>query len=179
MREQEMRECVGHFLKARMRAMLLPATLGLGLAVAGCDKEALESTDDSGTSSQIEAGVTHPDTQIEAGATHPDTQIAPPIVTKYIAQLPDANVAPAYMAQLPDAGTVTKYIAQLPDAALVTKYIAQLPDANIAPEYMAQMPDARVKDAMSPDSGMMVRYMAPLPNPGQPVLLYMAQYPDT
>ncbi|HEX7506045.1 MAG TPA: hypothetical protein VF550_04690 [Polyangia bacterium] len=36
MREQEMRLRVLRFLKARMRNMIMPATMGLGLAVAGC-----------------------------------------------------------------------------------------------------------------------------------------------
>jgi len=40
MREQEMRMRVFQFLKARMRNMLMPATLGLGLAVGGCSNSA-------------------------------------------------------------------------------------------------------------------------------------------
>jgi hypothetical protein len=36
MREQEMRMRVFQFLRARMRNMLMPATLGLGLAVGAC-----------------------------------------------------------------------------------------------------------------------------------------------
>jgi hypothetical protein len=155
MREQEMRECVGHFLKARMRAMLLPATLGLGLAVAGCDKEALETTDDSGTISQVEAG---------AGASHSDTRMDSPMVT------------PEYMAQMPDAGVATAlYMAQMPDTGVLTKYMAQMPDTGVLTKYMAQMPDAR--EVGIPE--MVLRYMAPLPKPDQPVLLYMAQYPGT
>ena len=43
MREQEMRLRVFQFLKARMRNMLLPATLGLGLAVAGCAREGVSN----------------------------------------------------------------------------------------------------------------------------------------
>jgi hypothetical protein len=36
MREQEMRLRVFRFLKARMRNMIMPATIGIGLAVGGC-----------------------------------------------------------------------------------------------------------------------------------------------
>jgi len=39
MREQEMRMRVFRFLKARMRNMIMPATVGIGLAVGGCAKE--------------------------------------------------------------------------------------------------------------------------------------------
>ena len=39
MREQEMRLRVFRFLKARMRNMIMPATVGIGLAVGGCAKE--------------------------------------------------------------------------------------------------------------------------------------------
>lgn len=38
MREQEMRLRVFQFLKVRMRNMLMPATLGIGLAVGGCSQ---------------------------------------------------------------------------------------------------------------------------------------------
>jgi len=36
MREQEMRLRVFRFLRARMRNMIMPATMGLGLAISGC-----------------------------------------------------------------------------------------------------------------------------------------------
>ena len=39
MREYEMRQRVFRFLKARMRNMIMPATVGLGLAVGGCARE--------------------------------------------------------------------------------------------------------------------------------------------
>jgi len=39
MREQEMRLRVFRFLRARMRNMIMPATVGIGLAVGGCAKE--------------------------------------------------------------------------------------------------------------------------------------------
>lgn len=182
MREQEMRECIGQFLKARMRNMLLPATLGLGLAVSGCEKEASESTNDGGPS-LVEAGI--------PGPIAPDFMAQMPDASS-AAQGPETGAVALYMAPMPDAQAIMpdaqtlrpdsqapRPDAQLLDAKLVTKYVAQLPDATVTPEYMAQMPDARAKDALSPDSVMVVRYMAPLPNPGQPVLLYMAQYPGT
>jgi hypothetical protein len=39
MREQEMRMRVVRFLKIRMRNAILPAAVGIGLAVGGCAKE--------------------------------------------------------------------------------------------------------------------------------------------
>ncbi|HEX7501492.1 MAG TPA: hypothetical protein VF524_14510, partial [Polyangia bacterium] len=47
MREREMRERVERFLQIRLRNMLLPATLGLGLAVGACNTDPL-NTDDGG-----------------------------------------------------------------------------------------------------------------------------------
>jgi hypothetical protein len=116
MREREMRQRVERFLQTRLRSLLLPATLGLGLAVGACNSDAL-STDDGGD----------PPANKDSGS----------VATKYMAQLPDAGPAPTpdYMAQMPDAsikldtGMVLRYMAQMPPDAspVVAMYMAQLP----------------------------------------------------
>ena len=47
MREREMRRRVERFIQSRLRNMLMPATLGLGLAVGGCSSSALNAQDGS------------------------------------------------------------------------------------------------------------------------------------
>jgi hypothetical protein len=123
MREREMRQRVERFLQARLRNMLLPATLGLGLAVGACNSDAL-STDDGG----------NPPANKDSGS----------IATKYMAQIPDAGPElpqpmPDYMAQMPDANLKL-------DTGMVLRYMAQMP-ADAAPDlgrnvalYMAQLP---------------------------------------
>jgi hypothetical protein len=73
MREQEMRMRVFRFLKARMRNMIMPATVGIGLAMGGCTKEgALAEAKDAAT---LHADVLGPDSQATLG---PDSQAPGP-----------------------------------------------------------------------------------------------------
>lgn len=138
MRERDMRLRVERFLQSRLRSMLMPATLGLGLAMGGCDSEGLDA-DDGGEPADVAADVA--------------TDIGPAL--KYMAQMPDAapdlQAVPLYSVQVPrDAGP------ELPIAQ--PEYMAQLPDSGMALRYMAQMPDA------GRDAGEMVAlYLAQLP----------------
>jgi hypothetical protein len=120
MREQEMRQRVERFLQTRLRKMLMPATLGLGLAVAGCNSDGLNTSDDGGSTANKDTGSQQSD-------------VVPP-TPMYMAQMPDSGAAMLYMAQLPDSGVAVRYMAQLPaDAApdttgiIVALYMAQLP----------------------------------------------------
>ena len=110
MREREMRERVERFLQIRLRNMLLPATLGLGLAVGACNTDSL-NTDDGGDQ------IAKKDSGSDSGS----------MVVKYMAQTPDANTA------LPDSGFALRYMAQQPaDAAPDTSRVVAL--------YMAPLP---------------------------------------
>ena len=117
MREREMRQRVERFLRARLGSMLVPATLGLGLSLGACDGDALNTSDDGGTSITDDAGA---------------SDLAVP---KYLAPTFDARselpaAVPDYMAMIPrdDAGTTMRYRAPMPeDARLVAIYSAQLP----------------------------------------------------
>jgi hypothetical protein len=114
------RQRVERFLQTRLRSVLLPATLGLGLAVGACNSDGLNADDGGNQATKKDSG-------------------SPAM--KYMAQIPDAGPelpmpVPYYGAiTLPDAGPVARYMAQMPaDAApdtnqVVAVYSAQLPHA--------------------------------------------------
>jgi hypothetical protein len=110
MREQDMRRRIERFMERRLRSMLVPAALGIGLALGGCDGDAL-STDDGG-----------------------DKEDATTTVPVYSATLPDAGpelptAQPEYMAQqLPDSGPSVRYATPMADAGEpVALYLAPQP----------------------------------------------------
>jgi hypothetical protein len=114
MRERDMRQRVEQFMNKRLRAMLLPATLGVGLALGGCASDGLNSDDDGGARKDAAA----------------DTQP----ITIYGIVFPDAGpeAQPDYMAQMPDSGLPPmRYAAQMPDASGPINY----------PIYMALTPN--------------------------------------
>jgi hypothetical protein len=156
MREREMRQRIERFLQTRLRRMLAPATIGIGLAMTGCPSSDINTTDDGGA-------LVNKDSGTDLG-----------MVAVYSAPAPDASGTPANKdsgSPLPpvptsDAGTdqlVTKYLAPVPDAGREASmpqpdYMAQMPDSGPVLRYMAQMPDA------APDLGRNVAiYMAQLP----------------
>jgi hypothetical protein len=110
-----MRQRVERFLQTRLRSMLMPATLGLGLALGGCGSTAMTSGEDSGSTTQKDVATADqqlpPDTNIsEAGG---DTWAPRPD-----AGADSGGAIALYMAQLPDSGAVMRYMAQQPpDAA--------------------------------------------------------------
>jgi hypothetical protein len=139
MRERDMRARIERFIQSRLRSMLMPATLGLGMALAGCDGDGLEVNDGGDPIVKNDAA----DKQ-DAGAT-----------MKYIAPIPDAapdlsGPAPEYIAPIPDAGPDLSglqpdYMAPnpRPDSGVAVRYMAQMPDADpgtVVALYIAQMP---------------------------------------
>ncbi len=150
MREREMRQRVERFLQIRLRNMLMPATLGLGLALGGCGSTTMDSGDDGGHATAKDVATADqqlaPDADLsEAGGSARDTGM----IAKYMAPLPDAGadaqgaaalyMAPMYMAQqLPDSGPAVRYMAQQPPDAAA--------DADIGHGvviYMAIFPEAK------------------------------------
>jgi hypothetical protein len=118
-----MRLRVERFIQTRLRSMLLPATLGLGMALGGCTGDGLNA-DDGGE----------------------------PIVNQDAAGSPDLGTAMKYIAQIPDAGpdlggVVAVYSAPATkqDGGPAPRYMAQMADAGQDPGtvvavYLAQMP---------------------------------------
>ncbi len=117
MRELDMRRRVEQFMHKRLRAMLMPATLGLGLAVGGCASDGLNSDDDGGTRKDVAA----------------DTKVTP---TEDGGTRKDLGPVPLYAVAQPDAAPAQ------PDS-LPVRYAAQMPDAGIPiyPIYMAIAPN--------------------------------------
>jgi hypothetical protein len=201
MREREMRQRVERFLQTRLRRMLAPATIGLGLAVSpGCPSSDPSNTDDAG---MVERKDSAADQQVIAlymapvpqDSSAPGTGDAAPdhATTKYMAPVPEDGGAPVKKDSGVDFGAVAVYSAPVPDAGpIATKYIAPVPDAGREvplpmPEYMAPIPDAARELPMAqpdymaqmPDSGPALRYMAQMPDAGRDiggvVALYLAQ----
>jgi len=157
MREQDMRQRVQRFLQARLRNMLAPATLGLGLAMTACPSSGPDTNDDGGALVNKD-GATDQQMVLLYMAPVPKDAGADQATMKYIAPIPDAGpelpmVQPDYMAQMPDAGPVARYMAVMPDASPaevgpVLRYMAQMPDAGrdageIIALYMAQLPPSQ------------------------------------
>ncbi len=142
MREYEMRQIVRALLGQAARKVVLPASLGLGLALAGCGDRAAVSMD---------SGVN-------------DAQVEQPAAARYATPFPgpDADITyPEYAAPFPptDAATAGKYGTPFPkpDADVSVKYAAPYP-ADLGPGkddgqmngylYAAAMPDLKIeKDA--------------------------------
>jgi hypothetical protein len=179
-----MRLRIERFLQTRLRNMLAPATIGLGLAMTGCPSSGLDATEDAGALVKKDSGAdvggpvaVYSAPAPDAGGTQAnrDTGTSPPPSPRDGAVTPDAvggtdQLVTKYMAQVPDAGQeaplpMPEYMAPMPDAA------QELPMAQ--PDYMAQMPD----------SGPVLRYMAQMPDAapdlGGPVAVYLAQLPGT
>lgn len=195
MREQEMRLHVFRFLKARMRNMIMPAALGLGLAAGGCN-------DSGGAVVRYGAPVVFdarldPDTAGERtlkldAAPNPDISVAGDARAEVGADAvsevefsPDGSpldVAAAEAApdtrrldgkdDLPLVRYGSPFDAGVSDGVIDSR----TEDGQVIAKYVAPMPDAAVDT-----NGPVMRYMAVMPD-AQPdrtmVLLYMAQVPS-
>jgi hypothetical protein len=155
MREQEMRMRVFQFLKVRMRNMLMPATLGIGLAVGGC--------------SQSTALKDSPDSANDTSAT--DTAMPVPI---YMVVSPDANFlvsdGPGPNPEKTDA-IADLANGGLPEASPVygIRDAIGLPDSVSQPDQAVAL-DGAALDAGKPDGGpetSIVKYMAPILDGGR------------
>jgi hypothetical protein len=188
MREQEMRLRVFRYLKARMRNMIMPATVGIGLAVGGaCESAAVYSA--PGPAEQRDASTWRQDVAMGPDAPGPDLAMVADVAAESVpdlAKLDEARTADALATEagldnrvadgkedLPllkygspfDSGFFdSRAVDAEPDAGqIIAKYIAPMPDAAVdstgpAPRYMATMPDA------SADRSVVVLYMAQLPS---------------
>jgi hypothetical protein len=152
--------------RARIKKVVLPAALGVTLAVAGCssdstaNKDNLKNVDGSAvvdSAAGKDAANTNPEgTAGTAGSTTGTAgDIAPTAVAIYGVQIagsgatggsgpvtpPDASAdgSPGTDAESAvDSGIVPPYMAPPPDAGIgVELYAAPLPDATVMPLYMA------------------------------------------
>jgi hypothetical protein len=189
MREHEMRLRVFGFLKARMRNMIMPATVGIGLAVGGCTESSAvymgPMPRDAGADADAAAMVplymvpnprdAGPDATLmspdvagsDTADASPDLATSTPSDTALA--LDGAGATDTLVNEAggrdgtPDLGGM-KYIAPFFDAA------ADTVDAPIA-KYIAPIPDAAMFDTP------VLRYMAQIPDADRAAPLYMAPPP--
>ncbi len=199
MREQEMRQRVFQFLKARMRNMLMPATLGLGLAVGGCSQSTAlkDSPDSANDTSATDTAMPIPIYMVvspDANFPVSDGQDPNPEKTDAIADLANGGLpeaTPVYGSRdaigLPDAAQKPDQAVALDGAAMdagkpdggpetsITKYMAPILDAGR---------DAPGRDAGADQGGIAPVYIAPVyiaqtPPDAKPAVRYLAQMPDS
>ncbi len=189
MREQEMRQRVFRFLKARMRNMIMPATVGIGLAVGSCTTGtsvySAPIREDASLGQDVQANADGPvprqDAQANAdarGADGPAADLAPVADVARDTVLPgdvpiygsDVSLLDLRDAEAVDSGAVD--LGQTDSGAvdsatdtMITKYMAPILDAGAdgtpVVRYMAQLPDG--------SSVIAPMYMAPVdttPIPG-------------
>lgn len=164
MREHEMRMRVVRFLKVRMRNMILPATLGLGLS-AGCRDATVETTPTQKRDSAA-PGPGFPIYSIpfppEAGPDGPSDSPSPDLA----AQAPDVPASPETAPVVDAAAAVDEPPATIDGGAVE----AGTEVGGMTTKYVGSMP---------PDAGTVLRYMAPMPySGGGAVPLYLALGPD-
>lgn len=202
MREQDMRLRVFRFLKARMRNMIMPATVGIGLAVGGCAKEGVSAAD---SAAPADTTVASHDTQAQPRFDVPaDLPNGPEAPADMLADVAAHDTAPDTSVGKPDAPGDTRDVAPGDQAVAIDggsdtagidvggmKYVAPLPDAG--PElggmkYIAPFFDAAVdatdgkseQDTASGADAMVVRYAVVIPREDAliAVPLYMAPPPQ-
>jgi hypothetical protein len=182
MREQEMRLRVFRFLKARMRNMIMPATLGIGLAVGGCgdsnegpvvryaapvlpDASPDLGPDTAGWTLNQDVGTGEPDV---TGAPDLLADVAaesvPDVATSEDAKPSDVLAAEAGLDARPLDGTDDGGKAEHASPYEVPVLDSRTEAGQVIAKYIAPMLDATVDDAGSPDRSMAVLYMAQLPS---------------
>jgi hypothetical protein len=195
MREQEMRLRVFRFLRARMRNMIMPATVGIGLAVGGCARETstpIYSAPIQDSAAPANRDVLGPDSP----APGPDLAVADAREVQSVGDIaPDSTNdglgrdTPIYGIDMsppdlrnPDVlDSSVRDVASLPDQAValdgagidgssdlggtVTKYGVPIPDAAADTAGVAPLYSASIPDAAA-DGMPAVRYMAQMPDAG-------------
>jgi hypothetical protein len=166
MREQEMRERVFGFLKARMRGMIFPATVGIGLAVSGCSES--KATPAYMASFPQDAAQNVVDARVQ--------DVAP--VT------PDLPVADANNPQLPESQPVDG--TDVPPAPLDQAVALDTDEASDSAPAIDSSDSHPTLDTSPADTGheetgiIITKYLAPLPDGGRDGLrltLYAAPMP--
>lgn len=171
MREQEMRQRVFQFLKARMRNMLMPATLGIGLAVGGC--------------SQSNALKDSPDSAHDTSATDTAKESLP--IPLYMVLSPDSNfpvpdglgpnpektdaIADLANGSLPEATPVYGSDVSPLDLRKADAADVSVPDVAPAPDEAVALDGAGIDGSMPTDAGpdlggIITKYIAPIPDAG-------------
>jgi hypothetical protein len=189
MKEQDVRQRIESFLKRTAREVVVPASMGLGLALSGCDHTGIQAradaaadTSQSAATDGIVADATlgresaanspdvanQPDLRLPGDVRlSPDTGQAdlPVLIAPYMAILRlDAGVDASVPDTQSDAGTSD---ADVPDASADVRTPDARPDARqadlstILPPYLPPPPPDAARDV----SAVMPPYMMPPPPP--------------
>ena len=194
MREQEMRLRVFRFLKARMRNMIMPAAVGIGLAGAGCLAKsgavysAPVPSDAAMVKSDTNRDVSSDDVSFLGPEVSPSDACETPMASDVFLTGQDvaAPIDQAVADQAPDRDSDDSGLA---DAASDTfaPTDARLPADLGYPEtgmkYMGPMPlDTGASDTGGEAGPIIAKYVAPMPDAAKDLGLtvrYMAQMPDS
>lgn len=141
MTENEMKEIISHFIQQSLRKVVLPATLGLGLALTtGCGNDDGEGVKDL--------------------ASHVDGQV----VVEYMAPFSDQGLLVKDMGGISDTSTDIKQdlgASPKEDTNMVARYMAPLYDQGGSPKEEASIGVKYM--AVHPDTGLVTKYMGPFP----------------
>jgi hypothetical protein len=101
MKEKDLRERIEQFLRKTARNVVVPASVGLGLSISGCDQHALHSkTADAGGDSAAQITDAAKVSTSDLPPTAPEVRDAtspsdlPLMAVPYLMALPPADVAP-------------------------------------------------------------------------------------
>ncbi len=180
MSEQQMRMRVFRFLKARMRNMIMPATVGIGLAVAG----GCTQSDSTPVYSAPMDALSGPDAVYSAPLLQDasDTKQDAPTVPD-LAKLDAPKVADT-------AADVGRDVASPEDAPTTDALAGETGADTRRYDAQGEVPwvkygspfDAGILDAQTEAGQIIAKYIAPIPDAGidatDPVVRYMASMPD-
>jgi hypothetical protein len=136
MREGDMRERIQNFLWATTRNVVMPATMTMGLALAGCDSANKYASPMPHDASVADAPIQFDGSPMaDARRVDGSPQSDAPIDAMYMGRMPDAGLDGADGVDASSINPTPKYMAVQPDAAVD----AAAKDAS-AMRYAAQMP---------------------------------------
>jgi len=189
MREQEMRLRVFRFLKARMRNMIMPAAVGIGLAAGGCDTRSKYMGPLPSDAALVNRDVSYNDVSVSGPEVSPSETREAPLAS----DVPDTgqDVAPSFDEAVADqapARDIADALADAPadvSAPIDGKPDLWFPEGGLRYEGPMPRPDTGIDTGI--DTGgeagpIIAKYIAPMPDAALDMGLavrYMAQMPDS
>ncbi len=163
MKEREIRDRINGFLRDTLRTVVVPASMGLGVALTGCSDASDQVPDGGFNAGALTSTATSTDAVAVYSAPMSDTLTDTGIgtmVTKYMAPVPDAGV-PTKSSTSTGTSTLSSPVR---DAGAPTKSSTSTGTStlSIAPAYMAPQPRIESKTETY-ITEMGPAYMAPQP----------------
>jgi hypothetical protein len=167
MKEQDVRQRIERFLKRTAREVVVPASVGLGLALSGCDHTGIQArTDaaDTSPSATTDAIVADATLGRDGAANSPDAANRPDLRLPDDVRLSPDTGQPDLPVSIPPYGVILRPDAGVDTSVPDAQSDAGAPDADV-PDASADVraPDAR-RDARQPDLPVILPpYMPPPP----------------